>query len=164
MIVTLLQATVAGYRTRLTVLSDYLNSANGTGNPVPFLPLSPPNQRTGAVIAEARDLLAATGRRTLLFIDELHRFNRTQQDVLLADVEDGTVILIGATTLNPFFSINSPLVSRSQIFQFEPLSEDEMRDLLYRAQSTDKASACPHGRPTTISLSLKELETNFHRT
>jgi len=77
--------------------------------------------------------LAATGQRTVLFVDELHRFNRAQQDVLLPDVEEGHIILIGATTLNPFFSINSPLVSRSQIFQFEPLSRDEIKDLVRRA-------------------------------
>ena len=73
------------------------------------------------------------GRRTVLFIDELHRFNRAQQDVLLPDVEEGTVILIGATAHNPFFCINSPLLSRSQIFQFKPLSLDEVRLILKRA-------------------------------
>jgi len=84
-------------------------------------------------VAEARTLLESTGGRTLLFVDELHRFNRAQQDVLLPDVERGIVILIGATTLNPFFSINSPLVSRSQIFQFKPLSPDDIRTVLARA-------------------------------
>ncbi len=81
----------------------------------------------------AGDELAATGRRTLLFIDEIHRFNRTQQDALLADVEEGVVILVGATTSNPFFAVNAALVSRSQIFAFEPLSEEDLRDLLVRA-------------------------------
>ena len=71
----------------------------------------------GTAAVEAR-----RGGRTLLFIDEIHRFNRAQQDALLPDVERGTVRLIGATTQNPFFSINSPLVSRSQIFQLHPLS------------------------------------------
>jgi len=81
--------------------------------------------------AEAR--LANAGRRTVLFIDELHRFNRSQQDVLLSHVERGIVILIGATTENPFFTINSPLVSRSQIFRFETLTDDNVLTLLRRA-------------------------------
>ena len=85
------------------------------------------------VLAEARDELATGGRKTLLFIDEIHRFNKAQQDVLLPDVEEGIVILVGATTANPFFAVNSALVSRSQIFQFEPLSPDEIKTLLRRA-------------------------------
>jgi putative ATPase len=84
-------------------------------------------------LAEARDELSATGRRTLLFVDEIHRFNRAQQDALLHDVEEGIVILIGATTANPFFAVNSALVSRSQIFQFEPLSRADLLQLLRRA-------------------------------
>src|SRR5437660_8203047 len=72
-------------------------------------------------LAEARAELETAGRRTILFVDELHRFNRAQQDVLLPDVEEGVVILIGATTQNPFFAINSPLLSLSQIFTFELL-------------------------------------------
>jgi len=85
------------------------------------------------VLGRARARLDADGRRTVLFIDEIHRFNRAQQDVLLGDVEDGIVILIGATTENPFFAVNSPLVSRSQIFQFEPLSEADIATLIRRA-------------------------------
>ena len=85
------------------------------------------------VIEQARDRLAATRTRTVLFIDEIHRFNRAQQDVLLDDVESGVLILIGATTENPFFSINSPLVSRSTVFRFEPLSEDDIQTLLVNA-------------------------------
>ncbi|MDK1030835.1 MAG: replication-associated recombination protein A, partial [Planctomycetia bacterium] len=85
------------------------------------------------ILGEARAHLAAEGRRTVLFIDEVHRFNRGQQDVLLSDVEDGVVILIGVTTANPFFALNSPLVSRSQIFRFEPLSEENIKTLLARA-------------------------------
>jgi putative ATPase len=68
-----------------------------------------------------------------LFIDEIHRFNRAQQDALLHDVEDGVVILVGATTANPFFAVNSALVSRSQIFQFEPLAFDDIKQLLRAA-------------------------------
>ena len=82
---------------------------------------------------EARDQLSADGQKTLLFIDEIHRFNKAQQDALLPDVEEGVVILVGATTSNPFFAVNSALVSRSQIFQFEPLSVDEIKSLLRRA-------------------------------
>ncbi len=85
------------------------------------------------VLEEARDLVAATGQRTLLFIDEIHRFNRAQQDVLLPDVEEGTVILVGATTHNPFFSITSALVSRSRVFEFKPLSIDEIKSIVLRA-------------------------------
>ncbi len=85
------------------------------------------------VLTEARDELAASGTRTLLFIDEIHRFNKAQQDALLHDVEDGVVILIGATTSNPFFAVNGALVSRSQVFQFEPLSSDDIKSLLRRA-------------------------------
>ena len=81
----------------------------------------------------AYDRLSAEGRRTLLFVDEIHRFNKAQQDVLLPDVEDGTVILVGATTENPFFTVNSPLVSRSRIFQFQPLTNDDIKALLLRA-------------------------------
>ncbi|MBS0209474.1 MAG: replication-associated recombination protein A [Planctomycetes bacterium] len=85
------------------------------------------------VLEQARDRLAAEGRKTLLFVDEIHRFNKSQQDVLLPDVEDGSVILVGATTQNPFFAINSALVSRSRVFQFQPLSPDDVRGLIRRA-------------------------------
>lgn len=85
------------------------------------------------VLEQARDRLAAEGRKTLLFVDEIHRFNRSQQDVLLPDVEDGGVVLVGATTQNPFFSINSALVSRSRVFQFEALSNEDIIALLQRA-------------------------------
>ncbi len=85
------------------------------------------------VIATATQRLANTGQKTILFIDEIHRWNKAQQDVLLPDVERGTVRLIGATTHNPFFYINSPLVSRSQVFQLEPLSPENLMGLLGRA-------------------------------
>lgn len=86
-----------------------------------------------ALLEQARDRLAADGTRTLLFVDELHHFNRTQQDVLLPDVESGVVRLIGATTENPFFSLVSPLVSRSQVFEFQPVPADEVLTVLRRA-------------------------------
>jgi putative ATPase len=85
------------------------------------------------IIAAARDRLASGGKRTVLFIDEIHRFNRAQQDVLLDDVEEGVLILIGATAENPFFSVNSPLISRSTVFRFEPLSEEDVLWLLKAA-------------------------------
>src|SRR5204862_2550207 len=86
-----------------------------------------------AVLEAAARVLETGGRRTILFLDELHRFNRAQQDVLLPDVEAGTVTLIGATTQNPFFAINAPLLSRSTIFTFEPLSREHIKGLLRRA-------------------------------
>ena len=85
------------------------------------------------IIAAARNRLAAAGQRTVLFLDEIHRFNRAQQDVLLDDVEAGILILIGATTENPFFSVNSPLISRSTVFRFEPLDEEDILQLLRTA-------------------------------
>ncbi|MGB9625833.1 MAG: replication-associated recombination protein A, partial [Phycisphaerae bacterium] len=85
------------------------------------------------IIERAKQRLESSGQRTVLFIDELHRFNRAQQDVLLPDVENGILILIGATTENPFFAVNSPLVSRSQVFQFQPLTEEAVATLVRRA-------------------------------
>jgi putative ATPase len=85
------------------------------------------------VLAAAANRQENTGQSTILFIDEIHRFNKAQQDVLLPDVESGVVRLIGATTHNPFFFVNSPLVSRSQIFELTPLSEEDVFPLLRRA-------------------------------
>ncbi len=87
------------------------------------------------VLAAARQHLEDFGERTILFLDEIHRFNKAQQDILLPDVEDGVVILIGATTQNPFFAINTPLLSRSQIFTFEPLSREHVKAVIRRALS-----------------------------
>lgn len=85
------------------------------------------------VIARAKRRRVEEDRRTILFVDEIHRFNRAQQDALLPDVENGTIILIGATTENPFFSIVGPLLSRSQLFEFKLLSEETLQALLRRA-------------------------------
>ena len=85
------------------------------------------------VSAAARDRLATGGGKTVLFLDEIHRFNRAQQDVLLDDVETGVLTLIGATTENPYFSITGPLISRSTVFRFEPLDRDDILQLLRRA-------------------------------
>jgi putative ATPase len=87
------------------------------------------------VLEWAKNEVSATGQRPILFIDEIHRFNRSQQDALLPDVESGVVTLVGATTSNPFFSVNGALLSRSQIFQFEPLSPQDIQVLMERAVS-----------------------------
>lgn len=85
------------------------------------------------VLGGAANRLVNTGQPTLLFIDEIHRFNKAQQDVLLPDVENGVVKLIGATTHNPFFFVNSPLVSRSQVFELQPLNGEDLLRLMHRA-------------------------------
>ncbi len=85
------------------------------------------------IIAQARDRRAFHQQRTLLIIDEIHRFNKAQQDVLLPHVEDGTLILIGATTENPFYEVNATLVSRSRIAQLQPLADEEIQTILQRA-------------------------------
>lgn len=94
-------------------------------------------KRIREIIEEARARLAGhdgnRGRRTILFLDEIHRFTRAQQDVLLGDVERGSIVLIGATTENPLFAVNSALVSRSSMFRLEPLSEAEVVEVLRRA-------------------------------
>jgi len=90
------------------------------------------------VLSAAANRLDNTGQPTILFIDEIHRFNKSQQDVLLPDVESGVIKLIGATTHNPFFFVNSPLVSRSQIFELRPLTEEDLFALLQRALSDEE--------------------------
>ena len=90
------------------------------------------------VLSGATNRLENTGRTTILFIDEIHRFNKSQQDVLLPDVESGVIRLIGATTHNPFFFVNSPLVSRSQIFELKPLTEAEILKLLQRSLADEE--------------------------
>ena len=84
-------------------------------------------------IAAAANRLRTSGQKTILFIDEIHHFNKAQQDILLPDVESGNLRLIGATTYNPFFYVNSPLVSRSQVFQLEPLRVEQLEQLIDRA-------------------------------
>jgi len=84
------------------------------------------------VLAKARERLGATGRRTILFLDEIHRFNKAQQDALLPGVEDGLLTLIGATTENPYFEVNSALLSRTQIYELEPLSVETLRGVVRR--------------------------------
>ena len=88
-----------------------------------------------SVVKEARGRLGMHRQRTILFIDEIHRFNKAQQDVILPHVENGTVILIGATTENPSFEVNSPLLSRSRVYRLNALTEEQLADLLVRAAS-----------------------------
>ena len=85
------------------------------------------------VVKKAKDILGMYGKKTILFVDEIHRFNKGQQDYLLPFVEDGTLILIGATTENPYFEVNNALISRSIIFELHPLSAEDIRELLRRA-------------------------------
>ena len=84
------------------------------------------------VIKSGRERLGANGRRTILFLDEIHRFNKAQQDALLPAVEEGTLTLIGATTENPYFEVNSALLSRSQIYELVPLTEEELNEIVNR--------------------------------
>ncbi len=95
------------------------------------------------VIAGAREELGAQGRRTILFLDEIHRFNKAQQDALLPAVEEGVLTLIGATTENPYFEVNSALLSRSQIYELEPLSEEELAVVVRRGAAEVKTEISP---------------------
>ena len=88
-------------------------------------------------IDAASSRLLASGRRTILFVDEIHRFNRTQQDALLHAVEDRTVVLIGATTENPYFEVNSALISRSRVVELHPLTDDDIRTIVTRAVTSE---------------------------
>ena len=89
--------------------------------------------RCGPSSQRAEHRRSATGERTIFFLDEIHRFNKAQQDALLPAVEEGLVTLIGATTENPYFEVNSALLSRTQVYELYALSEDEVRTLLLRA-------------------------------
>ena len=95
------------------------------------------------VLARARERLGASGRRTILFLDEIHRFNKAQQDALLPGVEEGLVTLIGATTENPYFEVNSALLSRAQIYELEPLSEETLRGVVQRGAAALEATVAP---------------------
>jgi putative ATPase len=97
------------------------------------------------ILDEARNEVAAGGRPTLLMIDEIHRFNKAQQDALLPDVEEGVVILVGITTANPFFAVNDALVSRSRVFEFQPLSVEEIKTIVRRALADKDRGLGQHG-------------------
>ena len=97
------------------------------------------------VVAKAKDNIGMYGRKTILFVDEIHRFNKGQQDYLLPFVEDGTIILIGATTENPYFEVNQALISRSAVFELRPLEKDDILKLIKRAISDDKKGMGAYG-------------------
>src|ERR1051325_2704193 len=90
------------------------------------------------VIDRARERRTKQGKKTILFVDEIHRWNKAQQDALLPHVEDGTIVLIGATTENPYFEVNAPLISRSRIFRFESLTAEAIVELMKRALADDE--------------------------
>lgn len=90
------------------------------------------------VVKEAKDALGMYGKKTILFVDEIHRFNKSQQDYLLPYVEDGTLILIGATTENPYFEVNGALLSRSRIFELKALEKEDVKELILRAVRDEK--------------------------
>jgi putative ATPase len=120
-----------------------------------FVPLS----ATSAGVRDVRDVLDDARRRlgergqgTILFLDEIHRFSRSQQDALLPGVEDGTVVLIGATTENPFFALNAPLLSRSTLFRFEELNSNELLELAHRVLSLESATADEAALATLVEL------------
>ncbi len=106
-----------------------------------------------ASIAAAQERLALEGRRSVLFIDEIHRFNKSQQDALLPHVEDGTVTLVGATTENPYFEVNSALLSRMRVWRLETLSDDDVGAIVRRAiEDSDRGLAGPFGPQGGIAL------------
>jgi putative ATPase len=121
-----------------------LASVLATATQKRFVPLSAVSagvKDVREVVDGARRLLGEQGRGTILFLDEVHRFNRTQQDALLPSVEEGLIVLVGATTENPFFQVNAPLLSRSTLWRLEPLSVDELTDVVARALGVEGAEA-----------------------
>ena len=106
------------------ITKSYFQRLNATASNV---------QEIRTALDKSKSRFALDGKRTILFIDEIHRFNKAQQDVLMPDVETGNPILIGTTTHNPFFSVNTPLLSRSQILEFKPLTEDNIITILNMA-------------------------------
>jgi putative ATPase len=104
------------------------------------------------VVEGARHLLGEQGRGTILFLDEVHRFNRAQQDALLPSVEEGLLVLIGATTENPFFQVNAPLLSRSTLWRLEPLTDEELAEVVARGLSAEGALAEPDAVAALVGL------------
>ena len=102
-------------------------------------------------LSAARDRLGQFARRTIVFIDEIHRFNTSQQDALLPAVEDGTIVLIGATTENPYFEVNAPLLSRSTLFRLGPLGRDDLAELVDRGLAAESASIDADARQHLLS-------------
>jgi putative ATPase len=104
------------------------------------------------VVEGARRLLGEQGRGTILFLDEVHRFNRSQQDALLPSVEEGLLVLVGATTENPFFEVNAPLLSRSTLWRLEPLSAEDLTEVVARGLRAEGASAEPDAVAALVGL------------
>ena len=104
------------------------------------------------VVEGARRLLGEQGRGTILFLDEVHRFNRSQQDALLPSVEEGLLVLVGATTENPFFEVNAPLLSRSTLWRLEPLTDEELAAVVARGLRAEEASAEPDAVAALVGL------------
>src|SRR5271167_324940 len=121
-----------------------LASVLATATEKHFVPLSAVSagvKDVREVVEGARRELGEQGRGTILFLDEVHRFNRAQQDALLPSVEEGLLVLVGATTENPFFEVNAPLLSRSTLWRLEPLTSDELALVVARALDAEGASA-----------------------
>jgi putative ATPase len=120
-----------------------------------FVPLSAVSAGVADVrqaIEEARRRLGEQGQGTILFIDEVHRFNRAQQDALLPAVEDGLIVLIGGTTENPFFSVNAPLLSRSTLWRLEPLSDEDVGHVVDRALRLEDVQATDEARRLLVAV------------
>ncbi|MEW6223424.1 MAG: replication-associated recombination protein A [Chloroflexota bacterium] len=112
-----------------------------------------------ALIAGAQEVLTLEGRRSVLFVDEIHRFNKAQQDALLPHVEDGTVTLIGATTENPYFEVNSALLSRMRVWRLEPLADEDVAVIVRRAlEDAERGLAGPFGPRGGVSLGEDAFE------
>jgi putative ATPase len=132
-----------------------LASVVATATAKHFVPLSAVSagvRDVREVVDGARRLLGEQGRGTILFLDEVHRFNRSQQDALLPSVEEGLLVLIGATTENPFFEVNAPLLSRSTLWRLEPLSADELREVVGRGLQVESATAEPDAVAALVGL------------
>jgi putative ATPase len=132
-----------------------LASVVATATAKQFVPLSAVSagvKDVREVVEGARRLLGEQGRGTILFLDEVHRFNRSQQDALLPSVEEGLVVLIGATTENPFFEVNAPLLSRSTLWRLEPLGLAELEEVVARGLATEGASADPDAVAALVGL------------
>ena len=131
-----------------------------------FVPLSAVNatvKDVREVIAEARDRLGQRDQRTILFLDEIHRFNKAQQDALLPSVEDGLIVLIGATTENPYFEVNPPLLSRSTLFRLEPLSPEALTTLVRRGLEAEERDSRRRGDRAPRVAGRRRRKAGAHR-
>jgi putative ATPase len=132
-----------------------LASVVATATAKRFVPLSAVSagvKDVREVVEGARRLLGEQGRGTILFLDEVHRFNRSQQDALLPSVEEGLLVLIGATTENPFFEVNAPLLSRSTLWRLEPLDPDELEQVVQRGLAAEGTTAEPDAVAALVGL------------